>query len=568
MSAALSRLNQCGSQKSVARCGAQPERHLLWDAPHCTAAVTSLTNIQNPVGHALSSRARRVRWFFGLTLASFALGSFRLGAKSLWLDEIASMNFALGGPGVWFADHNMSLYYALLAGVMKLFGRSEVALRSLSVLSFAGAASLVYALGARLCGERVGRSASVLFVLNAAVVHFAQEARGYLLALALVSASSLLLARLCERAAEPEPRLAQLWPLALGYGVVGGLSLYAHLFAVWVALAHALSAAWLCARGVVRVRLLLLGFAPLALSAVPLGLGVLERGVGQIAWLHPPSAAQIWAGLVLLSGGSVALALLELGLFGLFAFSSAPRADASTRTLLLAWCLVPPLVSYAFSWLVSPIVHPKYLLLSVPALLLGVAAAIDGLRSPRLRAALLGALLLLSCGRLYFWYAQYQRERWREAAQWLAARARPEDALVLDVMLAEPLDYYVERLELAARMPRLVVLARGSEGFDLRPPGVWSVPPPAVQPAAPELLRAALGAAPRVWWVQNRSATFDPGAWLGPTYRQRTALTLEPNDEDDRSLFADSRGRVITLRAFEPSGPAAPRESTSLGGSL
>jgi hypothetical protein len=117
-------------------------------------------------------------------------------------------------------------------------------------------------------------------------------------------------------------------------------------------------------------------------------------------------------------------------------------------------------------------------------------------------------------------------------------------------------------------MPRLVVLARGGQELDLRPPGIWSVPPPPAQPAAPDALRAALAAAPRVWWLQNRSAAFDPRAWLGATHSERTGLTLEPNDEDDKSLFADSRGRVIRLRAFQRGESARPRDSTNIGASL
>jgi hypothetical protein len=533
--------------------------------------VTSLTNIDNPMGHVESACVRRWPWFCGLTLASLALGSFELADKGLWLDEIASLNFALGGPEVWFADHNMGLYYALLAGAIKLFGRGEAALRGLSVLCFVAASSLVYELGNRLFGERVGRRASLLFLLNAAVVHFAQEARGYLLALALVSASSLLLARLFERSVQPA-RGRGLWLLAAGYGVVAGVSLYAHLFAVWVALAHALVALWVWTRNAAARRPLLLGFSLLALSALPLALGVIDRGMGQISWIYPPTPVRVWAGLVLLSGGSALLALLEAGLFALFAFSLLRGRDArgakAPQLLVLAWCLVPPLVGYAFSWLVSPIVHPKYLLVSVPALLLGVAASIDRLPAPRLRGALLGVLLLLSCWRLYFWYAQYQRELWREAVQLLAARARPEHLLVLDVMLAEPLDYYVAQTHVAARMPRLVVLARGPAQFDLRPPGAWSVPPARERPLSPPALRGALAAAPCVWWLQNRSAAFDPGVWLGATHREHEALTLEPRDEDDESLFTDSRGRVITLRAFTRADLGQPCQSTSGAGAL
>ncbi len=501
--------------------------------------MTSLTNVDARVGPIEAAAARRWPWSVGLTVASAGLGSLELGEKGLWLDEIASLNFALGGPEVWFADHNMGLYYMLLAWVVRLFGMGESAVRALSVLLFVGSALVVRALGAQLFNERVARKASALYVVNATVVHFAQEARGYMLAVLLVSLSSLLLVRVFERRSVAS---------ALGYGVVTGLSLYAHLFAVWVALAHGLLALYRVARGAAPLRALLLAFTLVGAFAAPLGLAALQRGAGQISWIYPPTPARIWAGFVLLVGGSTPLALIEGALFGWFVLRAWRTSEAPPRALaqqlLLAWCVVPVAVSYGFSWLVSPIVHPKYLLVVVPALLLCVAAALDSLPRRAVRGALLSLLLLLSVGRLYFWYTQYQKERWRELVALLATRGRTDDALVLDVMLAEPLDYYVARTGVAARMPRL-----------LRPARAWGLPPPAERALPPQALRSALAAAPRVWLVQNRSAAFDAQAWLGSTHRPTESLRFEPRDEDDRALFADSEGRVITLRLFTRTEP-------------
>src|SRR6476661_7368831 len=138
-------------------------------------------------------------WCVALTLCAAVLGTFRLGDKGLWYDEVASLGFALRGPAQWVADHNMALYYTLLGGWVRAFGRSEVALRSLSALCFTASVPLFYQLSRALLGVRVARIAAPLFLVHATLVHFAQEARGYMLALLLVIASSLGLWRLFVR---------------------------------------------------------------------------------------------------------------------------------------------------------------------------------------------------------------------------------------------------------------------------------------------------------------------------------------------------------------------------------
>jgi mannosyltransferase len=184
----------------------------------------------------LAASERLWQWLF--VACALVLGSFRLTHKNLWVDEAASAGFALGGPSAWVADHNMALYYMLLSAWVRVFGSSELALRAPSVLCFAACVPVLYAIARSSFGERSARSACALHVGNAFMLQFAQEARGYMLALLLVLCAQLALVRLLER---PELRWSGL------YGVSLGLATYAHLFAFWILLAHAvvLAPRWL-----------------------------------------------------------------------------------------------------------------------------------------------------------------------------------------------------------------------------------------------------------------------------------------------------------------------------------
>jgi 4-amino-4-deoxy-L-arabinose transferase-like glycosyltransferase len=471
-------------------------------------------------------------WIVGFSLLALALGSFRLGDKSLWVDEAASAGFALGGPSAWVADHNMGLYYALLGGVVRLFGSSEVALRSLSVACFVASVPALYAFVARAFGERAARIALGLYVSNAFILQFAQEARGYMLAVWLIILANLLLLRLLER------RTLR-W--ALLYGLTMGLALYAHLFALWIGLAHACALIGQLRRTPARAPLLC-GGGLAVLLATPLLVQVVSAGTNQVSWIKPPTLRSALALPVIWSGGSRMFALIACGLFLLFV-RGLRRTDADR--IVAAWFVVPILASFVMSWLVEPVTLPKYLIMGVPALLVGAAVALDRLSSRALCIALTSSLLLCAATRLEFWYRHYQKERWREAVSSLAKQLQAGDALVLELPCPEPLDYYVQRLGLARQLP-----------VPLWPRREWAFPTPAVsdESRADALAPAADGG--RIWLVSNRVETPEAIGLIERTHRLAALRQLTPNDEDGDSLFSDSRSRTITLRAFVPRAAA------------
>ena len=585
---------------------------------------------------SFAARLRRRTWtsiaFVGLATL---LGTFRLGDKNLWLDEAASASFALGDPRAHWADNNMVLYYALLGGWVKLFGAGEAALRALSVLSFALGAGLFHRLALALIAERAAFAAGLLFVSNAYLVQFAQEARGYSLATTLLIAAALCLCRLLrvdaahgEAAESSRPARAAAWAWAAAYGATLAAGLYTHLFCAWVGLVFGAVSlrAWRL-QPVTRAPLVAAGGLVMLLVA-PLLLRGVGDGSAQVSWIRPPTLNSIWGTFILWSGGSSMLAVLECALFAGFLVAplgwSELRADASrprcpgeaeqaesraarglelradagrrrrpgelaqaessaargfdqrggdgsadpdvpagsrsaalpvrhasppaepgeavtwNRQLVIGWFVAPLLGSVVFSLCVSPIAHPKYLLVALPGWLLGAAAGLECIASGNWRAAVLALALALSVTRLHFWYYDYQKERWREVVRTLAAESRGGDVIVLDLFGSEAFDYYVWRLGVAQRMPELIVPSRA-----------WGFPTPPV--SGPDLSAAAsarLQAAPRVWFVQNREHRFDASQLKLGAKRPLSTRRYEPQDEDARSLYADSSGRIITLQLF------------------
>src|SRR5438270_11680991 len=186
-----------------------------------------------------------------------------LGHKSLWLDEAVSVSLARldwksFGQVLWQREGNMALYYLLLRPFVAL-GESEWEVRLLSSLAGIATVPLIFALGARLFGRRVGIFSALLFAVNACSVVYSQEARGYSLVVLLVTASTLQFVRAVEE--------SSYWNWGL-YSFLAALSIYAHFFAVLI-----IGAQWLSLmalpRDLIPVRKSIFALALMAVFSVP-----------------------------------------------------------------------------------------------------------------------------------------------------------------------------------------------------------------------------------------------------------------------------------------------------------
>jgi 4-amino-4-deoxy-L-arabinose transferase-like glycosyltransferase len=485
--------------------------------------------------------ARRLAWGGAWPLAPVALaavlGAYRLGQKSLWLDEAFSVGVArLDWPATWWlvrtTEPNMALYYALLHGWVRL-GAGEAAVRALSVAAAVAVIPVFYVLGVRLVGRRAALLASFLLGANAFFVRYAQEARSYALLLLLTTASWALLLRALERPSTTR------W-----VAYVGGTALaaYTHLFGVWVIAAQLVTAvlvrrwrgAWReFAAALVAIALLL---APLAAwaAASPVTLG----------WVPRPTMRTLADFAEEITGyGGGWLAALYAALATAFVVGApragrrratsarAPRDPAASAgdeavdagaldarwsaAALVTWLSVPIIGALAVSYLVTPVFYPRFLIISLPPLVLLAAAGAGAIR-PRWAAAL--AMLALFVGEgmgLERWYARMRKEDWRGATAYVLARSAPGDGVVFHApYVRRAFEYYVlQSGEGASTAPE-----------PLFPSGAWG----ALDPRNPEITGdfASWWAAhpprrTRLWVVEQvrrREAARGAPAWLPPDF--------------------------------------------------
>lgn len=381
-----------------------------------------------------------------------------LGKKSLWQDEAASVAIAKQDwetfSLVMSRRTNMQLYHTMLHWWVRI-GPSEFIVRSLSVIFAVATVPVVYALGARMFGSRVGILAALLLTVNTFFIQYAQEARAYSLVLLLVTLSSYFFVVSIERPS---------WRSWVGYVICSTLAVYSHLFAVFVLLTHGVSLVFLRRRDV-QWRHLLISGAAVILITLPLSIKVLSGGKFGLSWMPQPNLYSLVRVFYHLVGGSL---LLLLGYFllcfytlilAIRTFVKFKRSVESWQYFfVLTWLFLPIILSFSYSFY-KPIFWPRYLIICLPSLILlgGVGLSTLQKRSRRIFEASLVIMLILSGSALINWYTGYDKEGgedWRQATRYVLSRVETGDTIFFEPPYASlPFDYYLHRLNTKRKIP-------------------------------------------------------------------------------------------------------------------
>jgi 4-amino-4-deoxy-L-arabinose transferase-like glycosyltransferase len=400
-----------------------------------------------------AARARsRAFWIVaGLTALAAVLRFATLGVQSYHHDEIVTASRILrGGFGhamdaVWFGESAPPLYYAIAWFWTQLTGTGEFGLRSISALAGVATVPVAYLVGLELRERRAGLMAAALVAFNPMLLWYSQEARAYSL-LALLCTISLLY---CVRALRRGRRRD-----FLVWGLVSGLALATHYFAVFPILAEAIwllrrrgKASW---RGLGIVGLFGLALAPLTLHQMSIGHAewISNFTLGHRLW---ETAATFVTGETsdiiarperpIFSLVPLALALAALALLA-FRADRERRDAAIPLSVALAAIGIPlalALASPGKDYLLARNVMPGL----VP-LLIAVAIAVTLPSARRLGAILGTALVVYSLG-FCLWASfspDLQRPDWSAVAARLGEPQAPR-ATVTWVLGEAPLRYYL-----------------------------------------------------------------------------------------------------------------------------
>lgn len=406
----------------------------------------------------MSGLTNRWGWPLALLLLGLGLRLQALTLRALWWDEGLSVFFSRFGYfenarlTVTLADTNPPFYRLLLGGWLALVGDSAWATRLLSVLAGVLLLAMVWRLARDLrLSSTTATLVLALAALSPMLIYYAQEAKGYSLeALAGVSAVLLwwrLHRHLWQPSTQPaHPALWALFGLALLFSIgvhyiaafliftlnVGSALVLAQRYgwAIW----RWPTPAWRQAFALGAVQTLVAAaLLPYVLTTFAATRAIVAGETTQqfTPWAGPLAYLADHAGQF--AAGPHAegwVALVSAGVLGGLALWGALRIARGSALLVGSWLLVPVGLGLGLS-AIHPFFFPRFLLYSVPALLVLAAAGLAHL--PRwATGGLLLAVLLSWAPPLATHYTRWDTpaEDWRPVAATLAPHLREGDGAV------------------------------------------------------------------------------------------------------------------------------------------
>lgn len=337
---------------------------------------------------------------------------------SLWGDEgfsaILSMKSIPQILSIIARDTSPPLYNLTEHLWFKLFGTSEVAIRSLSFLYFLIAIFFVYKIGVYLWDRRTGAIAAALSFLNPFFFSYAFEGRMYSI-LAAGAASSMYFF------------LKRNW---VGYVIATTAMLYSHHFSIFIIFVQGL---WFLKEfffGKKRVAISILkSFVAIGLLYSPwlIPLYNQTRMVGGGFWLGTPTLSDLGNLIKDYLAEGVKHPLSKLAFYAVIATLVLRRwlKGKEKTAFLLAWFLLPIVATWGISQKFQSIFFNRYLLYTIPAAMLILAS-----ERRRLSLVALGAVVLLFVSIDAFYFTHPIKRPFRELAAYVKETRREGDFII------------------------------------------------------------------------------------------------------------------------------------------
>jgi mannosyltransferase len=383
----------------------------------------------------------------GLVVAAAAIRFASISSQSYWADEAltayeAQLPFGAMVNTVAHVETTPPLYFVLIWLWAKVFGNGEAALRSFSALAGIATVPVAYLAARELFSRWAGVVAAALVALDPFLIWYSQEARSYILLVALSGASFLFFVR-----ARTNPTRRNL----VWWVVLSALALATHFFAGFLVIPEAM---WLLWRS--RAQTVKLAVAAVALAQVAmLPFALIDTGHGA-EWVHlipvknriaqvplEFAVSSIYRRATIAEGliGGLALTLVVAALIALRG-DFAAQAGAKVAGAIAAVAILTPLA--------LGLIGPDYFLARnvMPAMIPLAAVIAAACSLPRARLAggvLTGALLaMFIAATIHIENSDYlQRPDWRDVARAIGEAPQTRGILAAGGSTANPLKLYL-----------------------------------------------------------------------------------------------------------------------------
>jgi uncharacterized membrane protein len=396
-----------------------------------------------------------------ILLLGVGLRFYELGAKSYWNDEMYSL--IEGQQSIFQLIMSGKLdqplaYYIPFHLWLQIFGVAEVSTRAFSVLAGIGSIILIYLIGRELFGKPVGLLGAFLMAITEFQIHYSQITRfySYFEFMALLSYLYFILA------------LKDKKNIHFAFYVIASILLvYSHIYGAFILAAQNLFLvlqlkkyknilpAWFICQALVLIALLP-NLYLLFFGGAGLGGAIAENTWGLpkpsllillktfFYFIFSPRRDRSWDAM--LSNYAIAGSLLLIGILISFIRQGKRTVVTNVREvianlqetpvvalnlfLVCCWLLIPVLLPFIFSLVVSPIYAERYLISAAPALYLLLSVGIFNIRKLVPLIVSLIVLVVMIVPGLGYYYVTPVDEQWREVAMYVEKYSETNDVIV------------------------------------------------------------------------------------------------------------------------------------------
>ncbi len=383
-----------------------------------------------------------------LVLVGGALRFYKLNYQSLWYDEIHTV--LRSGPGVTissiigYAENSAvdqpPVFFVYTHLLLEALGVSDFTVRLGSVLTGLLAIPVMFFLGREVLNEDTGIFAATLTTVNYFHIYHSQEARFYTMLFLLSALSYLFMIRAVK--------YSRVLDFAL-YFTFTVLLLYTHYFGMVIFAAQVITFIVLAFHKWNDRKFIILGFSSgllIGLAFLPWLTIILKHSEVGAFWIGKPKWYFVLEYFYNYFGKDAIQAAVFVFFIFLFIRQFAKKEFAGTQSshiylILTLWLVTSYLIPYVRSVVSTPILHIRYMIISLPAWILIFGAGWSTIPNKKWRNVLLVAVFVLSIANLFLFrkhFTKIKKQQMREAA---AAVKQGADAPVV-ATYSEYYQYY------------------------------------------------------------------------------------------------------------------------------
>jgi len=377
---------------------------------------------------------------FLIIAAGFMLRIYAIDHRSMWVDEESSIHFAEKSANniLAYADKETHppLYYLILHHWINLFGESEAAVRSLSLIFGVVSIFLIYKTGKLMFSKEAGIISALILTLSAFHIYVSQEARMYSM-MAMLALMSMYLFIMMQKKKSIY--------LDISYILSSTLLIYSHIYGIFIIAAQNIYlfmnakeknkieiAEWLITQTVLFVL-----FLPWIYVLIEQIAAMQSGNFININWLSRPGIYEIFETFSLYFYYNI------VALIFFIILASRPyiklwgkeknrqkKEMRSSKYLAIIWLLTIIILPFLISWTIFPIYLAKYTIAASFALYIMAAEGISSIRKKGMKATIITMLILLSLISAIYYYVAPEPEQWRELGQHIDENAQKGDLVI------------------------------------------------------------------------------------------------------------------------------------------